>query len=58
MPDPRIFQIHGIHQVVQGDVGVAATQTRKQRSKKPHEGVQRFAAKGTEEQIKPHHIGL
>jgi hypothetical protein len=56
--NPRVFQIHGIHQVVQGDVGVAATQAGKQRSKKSQEGIERIAAKRTEEQIEPHHIGL
>jgi len=54
----RILQINGIHQVMQGNVSVAPTQTGKQRSKKAHEGIQGIASKSAEEQIEPHYIRL
>jgi hypothetical protein len=56
--NPCILQIDGIHQVMQGDMGVAAAQTRQQRSKQTQEGIQRISAKRTEEQIEPDHIGF
>jgi hypothetical protein len=58
VPNPRVLQVDGIHQVVQRHMGVSPTQSRKQGSKQPHESVQRIAAKRAEEQIEPHHIGF
>jgi hypothetical protein len=58
VPDACVLQIHGVHQMVQGHVGVAAAQTRKQRREQSQESVQWVASKGAEEQIEPHHVGL
>jgi hypothetical protein len=51
-----IFQIHRIHEVVQGDVGVTTAQTREQGSSQAKKGVQGIAPEGAEEEVKPHNI--
>ena len=53
-----ILQVHCVHQMVKGHVGVATIQARKQRSQKSGEGNEGIAAKGAEEQIEPHDIRL
>ncbi len=53
-----ILQVHGVHQVMQGDVGVAAAQSRHERSEQPEECIERIAAEGAEEQIEPDDIRL
>jgi hypothetical protein len=44
--------------MVQGHVGVAAAQTCKKRRHESSEGNHRIAAKGTEQEIEPNHVGL
>jgi hypothetical protein len=56
--DSRVFQIDGIHQMVQSDMGIAAAEPRQQGGQQPGEGDQRISAKCTEQQIEPHHIRL
>jgi hypothetical protein len=58
MPHPGVLQVDSVHQMMQSDVGIAATQPRQQRRQKPQKSVDRIPAKSTEEQIEPHHIGL
>ena len=58
MADARIFQLHGIHQVMQRDVRVAASQARQQRSHQSRERHNRVAAKCAEQKIEPHHVRL
>jgi hypothetical protein len=57
MSNSRIFQVHGIHQMMQGDVGVSPAKPGEERSEKTHEGVQGIAAECTEKQVEPHYIG-
>ena len=54
----RILQIHGVHQVVQSNMRVAAAQARQKRRQQTQERVQRITSKCAEEQIEPHHVGL
>jgi hypothetical protein len=54
----HVFQLDGIHEVVQRDVRVASAQARQQRSHQTGKGHDRIAAERTEKQIEPHHIGL
>jgi hypothetical protein len=51
-----IFQIDGVHQMMQGDVGIATGQTGKHRGEKSGKSNQRIAAESAEEKIKPNHI--
>jgi hypothetical protein len=56
--DSRVFQIDGIHQMVQGDMGITAAEPRQQGSQQTGKGNQRISAKCTEQQIEPDHIRL
>lgn len=56
--DAGVFQINRVHQMMQGHVGVAAAQTCKKRRQESSEGNHRIASEGTEEEIKPNHVGL
>jgi hypothetical protein len=58
VPDSRVFQIDGIHQVMESDVGVTAAQARHQGREESQESIEGIAAKRAEEQIEPHHIGF
>jgi hypothetical protein len=58
VPNADIFQFHGVHQVMQGHMSVAAAQARKERSHEAEESDQRVPAKGAEQQIEPHHVRL
>jgi hypothetical protein len=53
-----ILQVYGVHQMVQGDMGVTASQTREERSKQPGKRDERIASKSAEEQIEPHNVRL
>jgi hypothetical protein len=53
-----VFEIDGIHEMVQGDVGVAAAQTSEQRNRQAGKSTQRMVAESAEEQIEPRNIGL
>jgi hypothetical protein len=53
-----ILQIYGIHQVVQGDMGIAAGEASEERSKQPGKGDERIASKSAEEQIEPYNVRL
>ncbi|MCU1300801.1 MAG: hypothetical protein JWQ87_1085 [Candidatus Sulfotelmatobacter sp.] len=53
-----VFQVHRVHQMVQGNVSVAAAQACQQGSEKSQESVDWIAAKRTEKQIEPNYIGL
>jgi hypothetical protein len=54
----RILQVNGVHQVVQGNVRVAAAQTHHQRRKQSQERVQRITPKCAEQQIEPNYVRL
>ncbi len=58
VPDPRVFEIDGVHEVVQCHVGVVPTEARKKRGEQSGESNQRISSKRAEEQIEPHYIGL
>jgi hypothetical protein len=49
-------QIDGVHQVMQGYVGIAAAETRQKRGHESSECNQRIVAEGAEKQIEPDHI--
>jgi len=53
-----ILQIYGIHQVVQGDMGIAAGEACEQGSEQPGECDERIASKCAEEQIEPYNVRL
>ena len=54
----RIFQVHNIHQVVQGDVSVRTSQSGQKRRGKPGKGDDGVVAKSGEQQVEPDHVGL
>jgi len=58
MSNTRVFQIDGVHQVVQRDMRVAAAQTGKQGREKAQKGVHWVSAERAEEKVKPHYIGF
>jgi hypothetical protein len=58
MPHPGIFQIDGIHQMMQSDMRVAATHARQHWGEEPRKSNQRIAAECAEKKIEPHHVGL
>jgi hypothetical protein len=58
MPHSDVFQFYSVHQVMQGHVGITATQARKQWSHEAGKGHERIAAKCAEQQIEPNHVGL
>jgi hypothetical protein len=58
MLDAGIFKVDGVHQVMQGDMRVAAGQTSEKRCQEAREGDERVPAEGAEEQVEPHYIGL
>ena len=51
-----IFQIHGVHQVMQRDMGIATGETGKNRGEKPGKSNQWIAAEGAEVEINPNHV--
>lgn len=53
-----VLQIDRVHEVMQGDVSVAAAQTCQQRSEQPEESIEGIAAEGAEQQIEPNDIRL
>jgi hypothetical protein len=53
-----IFQLYGFHEVMQRNVGVAATQPRQQRGHKAGKSHKRISAKRTKQQIEPDHVRL
>lgn len=58
MANTDIFQVHRIHQVMQGNMRITTGNSSQQRSKQPRKSYQRIAAKCAEEQIEPHYVGL
>jgi hypothetical protein len=58
MLDAGIFEVDGIHQVMQRDMRVATRQTSEKRSEQARECDQRIPAEGAEEQVEPNDIGL
>ncbi len=54
--NPNIFQVHCVHQVMQGHVGISSAKPRQQWRHKSAESNQRIAPKCAEQQIKPNHI--
>jgi hypothetical protein len=56
--DSRVFQIDGVHQMVQGDMRITAAEPRQQGSQQTGKGNQRISAKCTEQQIEPDYIRL
>jgi len=54
----RVFQIDRVHQVVEGNVGVAAAHARQERSEQAEKGVPGLAAESAKEQVEPHYVGL
>jgi hypothetical protein len=58
MLDAGIFEVDGIHQMMQGDMRVAAHQTSEKRREKARERDERVPAEGAKEQVEPNDIGL
>ncbi len=58
MPHSDIFEFHGVHQMVQRHVGIAAAQAREQGSHEAGKGYERIASECAEQQIEPNHVGL
>ncbi len=56
MANTSVFQIYGVHQMMQGDVGIATGQTGKNRREKPGKSDQWIAPESAEEKIKPNHV--
>gem|GEM_PF-1358865 len=56
MTHTSVFQVHRIHQMVQGYVGVTAGKARKHRREKSGECDEWFAPECAEEKIEPNHI--
>lgn len=48
-----VFQLNGVHEVMQRDMGVSAAQAREQRRHQSAESYQRVAAESAEEKIEP-----
>ena len=58
MPNANVLEIDGIHQVVQGDVGVASTESREQRRHQAAEGDHRSTSECAEQEIEPDDVRL
>jgi hypothetical protein len=58
MLDAGIFEVDGVHQVMQRDMRVATRQTSEKRGKQARERDQRIPAEGAKEQVEPNDIGL
>lgn len=56
VPHAHILQLHRVHQVMQGYMGITSTQARKQRGHQSAESHEWILAKSTEQQVEPHHI--
>jgi hypothetical protein len=54
--NPRILQLHRVHQMMEGYVGIASAQASKQGSQKAAERNEGITAKGAKEQVEPDHI--
>jgi hypothetical protein len=52
----RVFQIHRVHQVVQGHVRVAAAQASHEWGEQAQKCVERVAAECAEQQVEPDHV--
>src|SRR6266851_5740119 len=55
---PGIGEVHHVHDLVQGDVGVVAAQANQARSQEATKRRQRLAAKRSKSYVEPHHIRL
>jgi len=53
-----VFQLDGIHEVMQRHMSVPTAQARQQRRHQPAEGHKRIAAEGAEEKIEPNDVRL
>ena len=58
MPNAGIFQIDGVHEVMQGDVRIASAQAGEQRSGEAAESNQGIMAEGAEQKVEPYNVGL
>lgn len=58
MANAGIFQIHGVHEVMQRHMGIASAEARQQRSEESGKGDQGIAAEGAEQQVEPNHVRL
>lgn len=58
MANARILEFHGIHQMMESHMCIAAAQARQQRRHKPGESHERVASERAEQQVKPHYVGL
>ena len=56
MANSDIFQFDGIHQVMQRDMGIPSTQTRKQRRHEAGKRYEGIAPERTEQEIEPDHV--
>lgn len=55
---PGIFQVHGLHQVMQRDVRVVTRKPGQQRRGQSPERNQRFMAEGRKQQVEPDDVGI
>lgn len=58
MTNAHVFEFYGIHQVMQRNVGITATQAGEQRRHQARKSYERVTAERAEEQIKPDDIRL
>jgi hypothetical protein len=56
MANSGVFQLHGIHQVMQRDVRITAAEPREKWRHQSTESNQRITAKRTKEKIEPNYI--
>ena len=56
--DAKVLEIHGVHQVMQRDVGIASAEPREQRRHKPAERNHGATPESTEQEIEPDDIRL
>jgi hypothetical protein len=58
MTNPGIFQVDGVHQVMQRDVCITSAQAREHRSEKSHKRNQRITPERAEKQVEPDDVGF
>lgn len=58
MANSDVLEFHSIHQVMQRNVGIAATQAGEQRRHQARKSYERITTERTEQQIKPDDIRL
>jgi len=58
MTNTGIFEIDGVHEVMQGDVGIAPAEAREERRGESAKGNDGIAPESAEQKVEPHDVGL